>query len=251
LADAVITRLNALAALSAAEVALVNAAASQGQSHPAGVELGGDGAQPPRPRLLLYGWACRRRELPDGRRQIFGFVLAGDVIWSGSRPRPLALAPTVTLTAAITADARSLEPALATASPGREALAAAMEIGSALEDAFLLDHLVRVGRQTAYERTGNLLLELHWRLALAGQTHGHRFALPLTQETLADALGLSVVHMNRTLQQLRRDRLIRLQSGEVELLDPVALARISDFTPPRLGPTATAGAIRPAPAELR
>jgi CRP-like cAMP-binding protein len=235
--------MNALAPLSQAEEALVVAVASQTQTHGHGAELCGHGQQPARPRLVLSGWASRQRELPDGRRQIFGFILPGDTIWLGSRPRPLALCATVALTTMVTADARPLVAALATGDRRYAGLGAALDAASALDEAFLLDHLVRIGRQTAYERTGHLLLEMHWRLSLAGLARGQRFAMPLTQETLADALGLSVVHMNRTLQQLRRERLIRLQSGEVELLDPYTLARLTDFTAPHLEKVRGAGAL--------
>ncbi len=60
--------------------------------------------------------------------------------------------------------------------------------------------------------------------------------MPLTQETLADALGLSVVHVNRVLQQLRRDRLIDLHAGRASLLEPTLLAKICDFSPMSGGP---------------
>ena len=58
--------------------------------------------------------------------------------------------------------------------------------------------------------------------------------IPLTQEIMADALGLSVVHLNRTLQQLRRNQLIEFKSGHVKLLQPEQLADIADFRPPRV-----------------
>ena len=77
------------------------------------------------------------------------------------------------------------------------------------------DQITRLGRRTAYERFGNLLLELYHRLHVVGLARDGRFALPLTQEMLADALGLSVVHVNRTVQQMRRDGLLELRAGTV------------------------------------
>ena len=70
--------------------------------------------------------------------------------------------------------------------------------------------------------------ELHDRAAAAGLADDGRFLLPLTQEVLADALGLSVVHVNRVLQQLKRDRLIELHGGRARLLDRARLAMVSD-----------------------
>ena len=87
----------------------------------------------------------------------------------------------------------------------------------------------RLGRQTGYERTAHLLLELGDRLAAAGLGDGRRFPMPLTQESLADALGLSVVHVNRILQQLRRERLIELRSGEAVLIERDLLVGVADY----------------------
>lgn len=79
------------------------------------------------------------------------------------------------------------------------------------------------------ERLAHLFLELHERLEVIGQTDGDRFPLPLTQETLADVSGLSVVHVNRTLQELRRENLARFEKGWVHLLDRRALAEAVEF----------------------
>jgi CRP-like cAMP-binding protein len=98
-----------------------------------------------------------------------------------------------------------------------------------LENMRLLDHVVRLGRQTAYERVAHFLLEMQDRLAAVGMGDRQRFPLPLTQELLADALGLSIVHVNRTLQQLRRDNLIEWRAGVVVLLQRELLVQIADY----------------------
>ena len=102
----------------------------------------------------------------------------------------------------------------------------------AWQAAYLLNQLVRVGRQTAYERTAHLILEIHDRLTAVGIADGPTIPMPLTQEIIADALGLSVVHLNRTLQLLRRDHLIESRAGFVKLLQPDQLADLADFHPP-------------------
>jgi CRP-like cAMP-binding protein len=104
-----------------------------------------------------------------------------------------------------------------------------MAAGASEQEARLLDSLVRLGRQTAYERVAHLLLELHRRLSVVGLAYDQRFSMPLTQEVLSDALGLSVVHVNRILQQLRREHLIELRSGGAILRAPAQLAIIADF----------------------
>jgi CRP-like cAMP-binding protein len=82
----------------------------------------------------------------------------------------------------------------------------------------------------------HFFLELQRRLEVTGLGDSQRFPLPLTQEILADALGLSIVHVNRTLQHLRREQLIELRSGVAILLQPAALAQIADYRAPQEGP---------------
>ncbi|HYG27415.1 MAG TPA: Crp/Fnr family transcriptional regulator, partial [Caulobacteraceae bacterium] len=131
------------------------------------------------------------------------------------------------LTALEVADA---EPALAAAEAGEApCLAEAFAVARVQEERLLLDHMVRLGQQTAYERVAHFMIELQRRLQAAGLGDSQRFPLPLTQEILADALGLSVVHVNRTLQQLRREGLIELRSGVAILLKPDIMAQIADY----------------------
>ena len=101
------------------------------------------------------------------------------------------------------------------------------------EEAGLCDQVVRLGRQTAYERLVHLILELYERLQKVGLVDGDSFSIPLTQELLADALGLSVVHINRTLQQVRRDKLLEMQSGRVTLLQPDRMRLLADWADPQ------------------
>lgn len=105
-------------------------------------------------------------------------------------------------------------------------------------EAELLNAILRLGRQMALERTAHLLLELRDRLAAVGLSERDRFPLPLTQEALADTLGLSTVHMNRSLQELRRERLLRLDGGVAELLNPHRLAVLADYDLPKEPPNA-------------
>ncbi len=98
-----------------------------------------------------------------------------------------------------------------------------------MEEIWLVNQVVRLGRQTAYERVAHFLLELRERLAAVDRVQENRFSFPITQEVLADALGLSVVHMNRTMQQLRRDGLVEQRATAITLRDVPALASIADY----------------------
>lgn len=221
--DPILRRLRSLASLSEGEVELVRSLGERRERHGPGEQLVAEGAVA-RPRFVVSGWACRQRLMPDGRRQIFSLLLPGDSFGFGSRP---ALCGVAALTAIDIMDAGALQEAIRRGSvPG---LARALSAAETQEDALLLDHAVRLGRMTAFERVAHFLLELQQRLEIAGLGDHQRFPLPLTQEILADALGLSIVHVNRTLQQLRRAALLELRSGVAILLEPEAMARVCDY----------------------
>jgi CRP-like cAMP-binding protein len=239
---AVLRRLNALKPLSPGQAQRIEALVERFEAAAPGAMLQTEGDGPMRPTFILSGWACRQRLLPDGRRQIFSILVPGDAVGFCADPSPISSASAVALTKVTLATAEPLS-----SSSGVSALPSNgatdpwgfsdhMRLSACLEEGLLLDHIVRLGRQTAYERTAHLLLELHWRLALIGRADQRSFTMPLTQEVLADFLGLSIVHVNRTLQQLRRERLIAMSGSQVALLDAAQLTTIADYQPPTLTP---------------
>lgn len=117
----------------------------------------------------------------------------------------------------------------------------AYAIGEALDEAYLLGHIVQLGRLNAQERIGDFLLEIYERLSLAGLTVGGSFEMPLTREMLADALGLTPVHVNRMIQQARRDGDLMWKSGRVLLRDPERTARTIGRQRPQVTGHQTAG----------
>lgn len=226
----VVTRLNAMSRLGAEGEALVMGL-SHLTPHVAGAELVRD-RDPLLPRFLVEGWAARVRWLPDGRRQIISFILPGDGMGLCERAQPLALSPVLALTDGRTLDGRAVVAALGEEASNSD-LSNAFHVSSSFDEAALMDQVVRLGRQTAYERLAHLLLELRYRLALANLASSTDFPCPLTQEMLADATGLSVVHVNRTLQQMRRDALLEFRQGRVRLSQPDLLATIADWRCPQ------------------
>lgn len=183
------------------------------------------GLHAPRRLIVVSGWACENRILSDGRRQIFAFVLPGDAV-------DLQTAADVGRRALIALTHLELVDAGVVASGGsREAVAASQAVERAIrarEDR-LFDQMVRIGRLTAKERVLNLLLELYDRLEAVGMVKEHTFRIPVTQEMFADTLGLSIVHINRTLQQLRREGLITLRAGAVTLHNRERLASLGCY----------------------
>jgi CRP-like cAMP-binding protein len=90
---------------------------------------------------------------------------------------------------------------------------------------------VSAGRRNAYEALAHLLCELHVRLQRVGLVQSDQFELPFAQELLADALGLSVVHTNRMVQRLRRDKLVKLQNRKLTILNSAGLCEAAGFDP--------------------
>jgi len=224
-----VLRLASLARLSEPELDLLSGLGGR-EAHRPGDELSVAGDPARRPRFIVSGWATNQHILSDGRRQVFSFALPGDGLCVYPRMAPPALYTSIAHTPMVTVDATPFLDAVRTAAmPG---LVKAFTAVARLEDKMLLDQILRLGRQTAYERVAHFLLEIDDRLAAVGLSDRRRFPLPLTQEILADALGLSVVHVNRTLQQLRRDGLIEWRSGQASLLDRDLLMNVAEYHTP-------------------
>lgn len=162
------------------------------------------------------GWACRFRLMADGRRQITALYLPGDFCepqWAlGSIPTQ----PVVALTDLRAVPIPCSLPRLSDqARPLFTAILATLERESAW--------LVSLGRKIASERVAHLLLDLYMRLRKAGLAQGSQCPMPLTQTDIADATGLTPVHVNRTLQVLRRQRMVELKQKLLRIDDLPAL----------------------------
>jgi len=226
-----VRRLSALASLSDAEAGLLRELAADARYHPPGRSLYVAGVPSP-PRMVVAGWACWHRVLPGGARQIVSLRLPGDLLWPVPPPGLRPPCSVAALTELETVSAQPLAEAMATADPAHPGLGRAGRLMAHLDEALLCDQVVRLGRQTAGRRFAHLMLELRERLARVDLAGDDRFAMPLTQDVLADALGLSVVHVNRTVQQLRHDGLLDVRGGVVTLLDPERLRDLAGWTAP-------------------
>ncbi|MBE7217595.1 MAG: Crp/Fnr family transcriptional regulator [Caulobacteraceae bacterium] len=223
--EAVLRRLGEVGACSPELAAQVRKLDGRVESHRAGVTLQTEGERALRPRYLFSGWACRFRDLSDGRRQIVDFVLPGEGIGICLRPHAHATT-TLTLTPVVLADAASLMAGEDGAASSEHA--ALVERVADADERRLLGALVRLGRMSALERLAHLLLELESRLAVVGLAGADGFPMPVTQESLADVLGLSVVHVNRTIQELRREGVVAMARGHVRIEDRQALESLAD-----------------------
>lgn len=177
--------------------------------------------------VLNDGVAIRYNVTHDGRRQIANFVLPGDLIGFPVCLFENAICSISMLTdASVTAIPLERVHMLFRESPR---LAEAMFWQAARETAMYVEHIVNIGRRPAYERVAHLLLELLHRLQIIGMATPRSFELPLTQEVIADALGLSVVHVNRTFRRLREGGLLNVEDGRFVFMDVEALSRLAGF----------------------
>ena len=195
----------------------------------AGHDLILEGDRPDRIRVVLSGWLARYKTLEDGRRQIVNFVLPGDTCnpfaYLLSRLDHSMSSLTTVIYSVI--ERESFEALLASDSMLAEALWC-----EALADAAIQrEWAVNIGRRMALERVAHLLCEIFERLRPVGLLNGDSCAFPITQMDLADATGLSVVHLNRTLQELRAAGLIVLRERTLTISDLDALKNAGLFNP--------------------
>jgi CRP-like cAMP-binding protein len=174
-------------------------------------------------QVLAGGIVGEVRILADGRRQILALRFPGDALIPSDGEALVAL------TRVRTADGLPLMTRLADASEDYQPLRRAWVAASRTDQAILRDQVVRLGRMSAFERMAHMLLEAHERLAQVGLATDTTFHLPLTQEMVSDVIGLSVVHLNRTLQNLRRSELVVSKQGYVTLVDRPRLVDIASY----------------------
>lgn len=209
-------RLARLVPLGSEDIAALASAAEKRRIVRARRDLVTEGQDIGETRLIVDGWAARVRQLADGRRLFLSFLLPGDLIGLCRQPQPLAVSTVIALTEVSVCAAPSASSA--------SRLDQAYAISHALEEAYLLSHITRLGRLNAQERIGDFLLEIYERLSMAGLASTDGFDVPLTQESMADALGLTPVHVNRMLQSLRREGDLDWKGRRVTLHDPASLA---------------------------
>jgi CRP-like cAMP-binding protein len=177
--------------------------------------------------VLHQGWACSYKDLASGTRQIISFPVPGDCV--GLRSILLR-----------TADHSfsALTDAVVSAVEGSHLMKCVTEfprLGTALlwaasrDEAMVVEHLVNIGRRSALERTAHFFMELAERLSLVGLATEAEFDCPLSQSVLGDALGLSAIHVNRVLRQLRERRLLTINKRTVNIHDLNGLRKLAGF----------------------
>jgi CRP-like cAMP-binding protein len=185
---------------------------------------------PPRTvRFLLSGLGCRHKMLEDGRRQIVSFMLPGDACDLGVsllETRDHSLMAISECDVASSSDA-SLQHVMGQYPKIR----AAFQWQTLVEESIAREWIVNVGQREAVVGAAHLFCEIYFRLQALGMAEGLNYPFPVTQQELGDALGISAVHANRTVQELRQRNLIAFGDKRLTILDLDGLVEMGGFDP--------------------
>ena len=180
------------------------------------------------------GYAVRYKLLRNGKRQILNVILPGDIVGLPGSFYERAIYAVTAITD-LRMNVCSLD-AYVQLCYRHPQYSLALTWIAVQEATTYAEHVIDVGRRTPIERLSHFLLELHARLKAVGLAEQTRFALPFSQEVIADVLGLSVPHLNRMMQQLRKEKLIADSARVVEFLDADALQALAHYQPQALTP---------------
>jgi CRP-like cAMP-binding protein len=179
--------------------------------------------------MLLEGIMCRFKDLESGERQITELHLAGDFVDLHSFTLKKLDHSIMTLTPCKIA--KIPHEKLAQITENFPHLTRVYWFNTNLDAAIHREWELSLGRRSAIARLASIFCELQARLTLVGLADGDEFSLPLTQTDLAECLGLTQIHVNRTLKELRERQLVTFRSGRVRITDPTRLAEIAEFDP--------------------
>ncbi|MEO7469680.1 MAG: Crp/Fnr family transcriptional regulator [Sphingobium limneticum] len=178
--------------------------------------------------VMHMGWACRYNIMKDGKRQISAFLLPGDVCESTPMYGTLIDYSVCTLTPSLVKPI-SIEKPVGFGQPFDQLQS--ILSGSLLEQRLLRAWLANLSRRSAYNRVAWLICELHERLSIVGLADETGFDCPLTQEVIADAVGLTSVHVNRVMKQFRDENLFSFRSGRVAFAGVQKVRKLCGFDP--------------------
>jgi CRP-like cAMP-binding protein len=228
LTDPLTRKLENFAPLSGEDRRILAEATRESRLVPARTDIIREGERPVDVHLVLEGFACRYKILPDGKRHIMAYLVPGDLcdvhafilramdhsIGTLSECRVVDIPQDRIL--------RMLE---------RPAVARALWWSALVDEATLREWLVNIGGRPGEQRLAHLLCELLMRLQIVGLANRDSYELPITQSELAETMGLTLVHVNRVLQRLRARGLITLRHKRLVINDAQALKEFGEFDP--------------------
>ena len=221
------TKLSTFIRLTASELDCIADLQAEPMHIAAGREILSQGEQGHSAYILQLGWGCSFKLLQNGGRQIITFPIAGDCVGL----RSVFLRTSDHAFSAITdvVVSRVEVPRMVQVFTEFPHIGSAILWATSRDEAITVEHLSSIGRRSAIERTAHFFLELRERLLLVKLGTETEFACPLNQYELADALGLSAIHINRVLRELREMNLLTFQDHTVTIHDGAGLKKLAGY----------------------
>jgi CRP-like cAMP-binding protein len=222
-----VEKLRGFSPLAAADVAELVALTSRSRVTKTRHDLIREGDRPGPVFVMIEGWACRYKILPSGTRQVLAFLMPGDAcdLHIGLLAEMDHSIQTITPARVATIERVDMDELMRR----RPAIAKAMYIAQLVDEGTMRAWITSMGRRTSIERVAHLMCELYLRARDIAMTGEATLTLPLSQVLLADALGMTSVHINRVLKDLRIAGAMTLHRGSLEVSDPDKLVRIAGF----------------------
>ncbi|WP_240499895.1 Crp/Fnr family transcriptional regulator [Sphingomonas montana] len=222
-----IKKLQDFGPLSVDDIAALERISAAYRRVPARTDLIREGDPPTHVIVVLEGWAQRYKILPNGTRQITAFLMPGDCcdLHVGMLAQMDHSIQTVTPARIATVPSPDMDGLL----DRHRNIQKAMYRAQLTDEGTLRAWIVSMGRRTSIERVAHLMCELYLRASRIGLVLTTEFELPLSQIILADALGMTPVHINRVLKDLRSQAAMSVKRGSMVIVNPVLLAQIAGF----------------------
>lgn len=243
-------KLDHLLPLTAEEQVALDGAFSRELEYGADEDLVLEGDRPTECHLLLEGMTARYQLMPDGKRQIFSFHVPGDIYDAQSflLDRMDHNVGTIT-TCKVAVISHATMRKLTEKYPR---IARAIWKETLIDGAIFRQWMANIGRRSAYQRIAHLMCEMYVKFDTVGRARDGCIAWPITQTEMGDALGLSLVHVNRTLMELRGEGLITLKNASLTIHDWERMEQAGQFDPAYLHltpkePSASANGHPPSP----
>lgn len=222
-----IEKLQGFGPLDPADIVMLERATAKTRQVSARHDLIREGDRPTSVFVMLSGWACRYKILPEGGRQIVAFLMPGDTCDMHVAVLAEMDHSIQTLTPSHVAmiERAQIQEMIAT----RPLIAQAMWSAQLIDEGTLRAWIVSMGRRSSVARVAHLMCELFIRATNIGLVHRDELELPLTQIVLADALGMTPVHISRVFRNLRLSKAMELKERTLIIRDPSQLAAIAGF----------------------
>ena len=222
-----VKKLAGLVDLTRGDVAALEGATANPRRYNARQDLIREGDETGPMFVVLEGWICRYKILPNGTRQIMAFLMPGDACDLHIKMLAEMDHGIQAVTPAVVATVSRVE--MESMMHEHRNIARAMYTAQLVDEGIMRAWIVSMGRRSSLERVAHLICELYLRARTIGLTHDGDFALPLSQLVLADALGMTAVHINRVLKELRLAGAMALARGSVTIMDAGKLVQIAGF----------------------